>query len=519
MIKDSSGIPIPSSDANIQSSFIEDWNLARTPGEMGTSIVVPFCRDEMNANNLIQCIVRDYFIAILGGQLECIVREVNGLETAINKGTLMGLIEDIQNSNLPRGSRSADELKALCEMYLAHQKLKTTKITIPSHGTASNDWSKIEFSEGDSQRLTDAYNNGEIVELTVQTEIPSMTKPKKDASKDVFTVLLKKVMDIRSSTVFCREGILIPSANTSSVFQNCISMVIVGKMTSAGEVDNSLANLLKNAEGPSHDRWSPDAMNFRGRYTPKYKAEDTIKWVKVSAERSLRLIQGAESKEDDLSLSAYFPYREDDGSDPGVAKVVLSGRRDAGDPESAVFTWRADGFTPTSWVLNRLDPKPSEVDNGVETHGTTSVALDDGADVVYRFQMEMSDGTKKILSNVVVIRPVSSGGTRGKRAKIQINKTSTGFEILALAGEKLPAGYKFTVSAAYGYRGSSSVGKWSAEDFLLEDQMVKRTLKDLKILESAKNYCRFEVTGPNLFAEWRDFDTLRDLLVSDKEEI
>jgi hypothetical protein len=513
MITDADGLPIPTADAASQLQFIQDWKLARTPGEMGTSIVVPFCRDEMSAKNLIQSIIRDYFISILGGQLECVVRDENGVETQINKSTLLGLIEDYQGSSLPRGTRSAEELKALCEMYIAHESGKTTKVTIPVHPTTPNDWAEIEFSEEDAERITDAYNRGEIIELTVKTAVPAMTDPKKDPSEDSFTVLLKKVLDMRSSTVFCREGILIPSANTSSNLQNCISMVIVGKMTSAGEVDNSLANLLKNAEGPSHDRWSPDAMNFRGRYSPKYKAEAVIRWAKTSAERCLRLIQGAETEEDDVTLSVYFPFSDDNGPDPGVAKVVLSGTRDPGDPERAIFTWRADGFSPVSYVLKRLAPVPGDVESGVEARGTTSTSLDDGADVVYRFQMEMSDGAKTILSNVVEIRPEGPVPDPKIKAKVQINKTATGFEIVALNGEKLPANYQFKVTAAYRSRGSSSVNKWTLEDFLLEDQMVKVKMKGLKVIERAKNYCRFEVTDPDIYAEWRDFDILRDLVV------
>jgi hypothetical protein len=132
--------------------------------------------------------------------------------------------------------------------------------------------------------------------------------------------------------------------------------------------------------------------------------------------------------------------------------------------------------------------------------------------------MEMSDGTKTILSNVVEIRPDGPTPDPKVKARIQINKTATGFEIVALAGEKLPANYQFTVTAAYRSRGSSSVNKWTLEDFQLDDQMAKVKLKGLKITESAKNYCRFEVTDADIYAEWRDFDTLRDLVVEAVED-
>ena len=62
MTKDLQNLPIPGSDSASQSQFIDDWNLSRKFGEMGTSIVVPFCRETMSVKNLVQSIIRDYFI-------------------------------------------------------------------------------------------------------------------------------------------------------------------------------------------------------------------------------------------------------------------------------------------------------------------------------------------------------------------------------------------------------------------------------------------------------------------------
>jgi hypothetical protein len=508
MVADTDGAPIPSSNSLAQEEFIFDWGLSRQLNVLGTSIVVPFCRDEMNAENLIQSIVRDYFISILGGQLECVVRDVDGTEISINKNSIVELIESFQNENLPRGTRSADEMKALCEMYIAHENSLTTKMTIPLLATAPNDWSEITFSDEVATLISGAFNSGKIIELTVEVAIPTMTSPQKQVSVDSYTVLLKKVLELRSSTVFCREGILIPAANTASNLQNCVSMVIVGDMKSVGSVDNSLADLLKNAEGPSHDRWSPDATNFKGRYTPKYKAEVVIRWVRTSAERCLRLIQGAENLEDDVTLSVYFPFSVEDGQDPGSVKVVLSGHRDSKDTEQAKFSWRADGFMPTAYVFKQLSPSEIEIERGSDSSGTSSTSLKDGPEATYRFQMEMTHENQTVFSNVVEIRPRPE-----PRGKVQIQKTERGFEIVSPDVEKPELNSIFTVAAAYRSRGSSSVRKWTSEDFLLEDRFSIGTLKGLKVLESAENYCRFEVIEKEFHAEWGDFDVLRDLVV------
>lgn len=510
--------PIPSSEPASQVQFISDWKLSRQVGQLGTSIVVPFCRDTMSVENLVQSIIRDYFISILGGYLECVVKDERNHPVFINKSSIIELIEEnIGDENAPRRARTANELKILCEMFKAYESSLTSKTTIQLNEKEPNNWSNIKLPEVDSERIAKAFTDGDIVELVIETEIPRSVSPSKEKSKDRYTVLMKRELDLRALTVFCREGILIPAANTSSNLQNCVSMVIVGSMSSAGEVDNSIANLLKSAEGPSHDRWSSDATNFKGQYTPKYAAELVIRWVKASAERCLRLIQGAENVEDDATLSPYFPFNLDGGVEPGETKVILSGKRDDGDPTIALFSWRSNGFTPTSWVLRRLVPDESDVQKGDKAIGTTTENLIGNKNTEYRFQMTMSDGTKSIMSNIVILRPIIPPPPPPKAAQIEVNRTATGFAITAIPGASLPLNYQFTIRAKYRARGDRI--KWTAEDFVLDNQMAKTKISGLKIIHAADNYCQFEIIGTYVFAEWHEFDNLRDLAVDAWEGI
>jgi hypothetical protein len=291
-------------------------------------------------------------------------------------------------------------------------------------------------------------------------------------------------------------------------------MVIVGSMSSAGPVDNSIANLLKNAEGPSHEKWSPDATNFKGLYKPKKAAEATIRWVKYSAEKCLRLIQGAEKIEDDATLSPYFPFSKDDGNEPGTARVILLGRRDPSDPSVALFSWRAEGFIPQSWVLKRLEPTAMDVGSGTDAKGTTAAALADGPDVVYRFQMVMDNNGEEIKSNVIVLGPPPPPPPP-PQAEVEIRKLGSGFAIVPRNGGTLPAHYRFRVRAQYVARGGKS--SWTTEDFLLNDQLVKAKTRGLKILQSSENFCELEVVESDFYAEWTGFDRLRDLDIAATE--
>ena len=56
---------VPTSDLVDINQFREDWRLFRKQKEYGTSIVIPFVKNTITAERLIQCIIQDYFIAIL----------------------------------------------------------------------------------------------------------------------------------------------------------------------------------------------------------------------------------------------------------------------------------------------------------------------------------------------------------------------------------------------------------------------------------------------------------------------
>ena len=514
MINDSDDLPIPSPDPKAHELFTSDWKLSRAVNELGTSIVIPFCRETMTAEKLVQSIIRDYFVSILSGLLECEVRDEYGTVTSIARETLVELIEEVVEENGPRGAKTKEELKSLCQMYLSHLNNETVEITIPLNDATPNDWTLIEFAETEAERVSDAYGNGKIVELKIETKVPKFRDPAREPCVDSFIVLVQKAQDVRSSTVYCREGILIPAANPSSQFLNCVSMVIVGDMTSSGELDNSLATLLKNAEGPSHETWSPNASKFKGRYTPVELAERTVRWVKQSVDKCLKLIQGQDEEEDDTSLSTFFPIEKDDpGPEPGVIQVVLRGQRDRSDVTKGLLSWRAEGFSPTSYVLKQVAPVDAKLEEGTSESGTTTVAVP-SLETTYRFQMTMTDGVRVVLSNVVVIGP--PGDVPPPRARVEVRKTKNGFAIVPSDGKPVAIGYEFTVTVAY--RSGRSKGlNWDQEDFLLSDLFINSETKGLQLREAKDNLVRFVVTDPNLYGEWLGFDNLRDLIIDVRE--
>lgn len=508
MLEDENQSYVPSDEMSVQAKFIRDWKLSRTSSDLGTSIVVPFCRDAISPKNLLQSIIRDYFIPILGGQLECEVRGEGGESTILTSLNLEELLDEEMAESDTRRSRSVAEIKTLCALYKAHAADETCKVELLLNKDHPNNWAEIKLPPEQEEEIANEYNRGAVIQFSIETQVPKMTNPEKQIACDRFTVLLKKELDTRSTTVFCREGILIPSANPRSKLQNCMSLVLVGNMTSAGDVDNSLANLLKLAEGPSHDRWSPDATNFKGRYLPKTAGEDVIKWVKFAAERCLRLIQGAEREEDDATLGSYFPITQGEGENSGVPRVLLFGARVKNDRNRAILTWRTSGFKAKKWTLNRMSNPRHFCGEGAGGDGSQEVDLVVDNDNKCRFQVTVDNGTEELNSNVMVFdfnpKPLAFSG-------VIIDRLQNGFSISSRTDSKLEIGSRFTVDVNYVSRGGKS--SWIEGDFDLNDLIEVSSISGLQVVEVKEDSCTFEITESEIYVKFSGFDPLRDLLI------
>jgi hypothetical protein len=506
---------IPSSDVEVQAEFARDWKLLRTPEDTGTSIVIPFCREELTADDLAKSIILEYFIPILAGKLECTVRAVNDDRIVIDKSTIYKLIDSLSGDMQSRSGRTSLELKQLCELFASHESDVTIDFEIKIGEGRPLDWSSVQIAESEVAMLLEHYNSGAVIRITIETAVPRMTNPPKPAELDHFVVLMKRAHDLRSSTVFCREGILIPSANTSSNLQNCVSMVLVGDMSGAGLADNSLANLLKFAEGPAHERWSTSATHFRGQYKPQSHAEAVLRWVKLSAERCLRMILGAEDVEDDTTLSDYFPVNPDDeGIQPDLPKITLIGHRNPQNLSQALFKWSIHRISAEKCELRQIEPAPTVIYT-LSVDATTCTATLDDDSKFYKFQMVMTEGEKEYRSNIVVFGPLDAGDDR---PQIQIVRTATGFAIRTRQDKPLPPNYNFVVTAAYKTRGSTSLRNWSPEDFLLEDKIKSSSMQGLTVRGSVGNSTSFSAKGGMIYAEWSDFDPLRDIIVEVRKD-
>lgn len=301
---------IPSSNSDSINEFAKDWKLTRKLDQHGTSIVIPYRDENFTGNNLAQCVTQDYFVAILEGILEVEVVDEMGFKIHLNAENIEQNLEDLDSTLLSKTSKTKDELLALCRLFKERQGAKT--LIVPSKGTSKdrNSWDEHTFEEYLRDSLRDELDSGKAIEFKVNTHVPALWVGTPSVV-DTFSVLVKKIEGMYLPSTFAREGIIIPSANRVKI-DGYSTLVVIDS--------GRLADLLGDAEGPSHERWSSEEEKFQGKFVPKIAGEETIKFVRESVISLLRKIQVQVNEIEDSRYSNAFPLPTSEGAKPAVGQ-------------------------------------------------------------------------------------------------------------------------------------------------------------------------------------------------------
>jgi hypothetical protein len=508
--------PFPSEDLKEHQNFISDWDLARKNQETGTSILIPYCNEAIKVKNLVECVIRDYFINILSGTLECEIRDTNGEIVVLKKDNLLTEIEKLSETLTTKNNKSGTELKNLCEMYLQKLEGKTIKHYVHTTPEINNDWLQFKLTSEDQEKLEASWISERVIELEVEVVIPETRDLKRNvlaADIDTFTILLQRVAEPVSSTVFCREGILIPNANNSSKLAECLSLVLIGKVAGFSEKKNSLANLLKWAEGPAHTTWSGTASKFKNRYTPQKSGESVIKWVKNSAQALYDDIRKVQDIFDETSLSDYAPDDSEIGIGilPPLSKsVVLKCQADKTNSRDLILYWiLKNGLTQEKIRILEVSGGENEIFNGTLESNYRLGEVDLRRS--FSYQVEVIEKGEKYLSNKVKIE--AKVKTNDQIYVVDNIKGSQldGFGILPLPGNNLKIGERILVTAAYASRSTTN---WSSQDFILKNLMELSTISGLVLEPYGDEGVLLKIQDLDFRAYWSGFDLFRELVVS-----
>jgi hypothetical protein len=302
--QDPSGIYVPYTE-EVAENFASGWGIERS-SQPGLSVVIPYISESVKLPSVRDAVIREYFVPIIKGDLECTLIDEAGELTELRSDNLDAIAAGIEMEKLLISERTSAEMEEAIKSVSAAVRNETAEFSL----VISDDLPKIADLSVDEDLVTqirEAFETGNPLRITCKIGVPL---PKTgQITTDTFEVLLKKSDVARSATFYAREGILVPGKRNAGLV-SCVSLALV----EAGP----LANLLGSAEGPAHDSWSSGTDKFKTNYGSTSKATRLIPIVRGTAEKILQLISSQSGSFDLHILDEFFkrPNKPNSGKTP-----------------------------------------------------------------------------------------------------------------------------------------------------------------------------------------------------------
>jgi hypothetical protein len=278
-------ITAPSEDAVLSSEFRETFRLKRTT-EPGLSLVVPWYDGGISRGTIVDAAIRDWFYCLLSGELE--------IEVVDPSGTLRLDRESVLTEVGRLPDRDRDELVPLLDLtrFAISDAARSPVQCADPDQRNSPKWHERMLDEAGITRLRTTLDSGGSVAIRVPIVVKQKGAP--DAPSE-FLVFLVRDADFESGRpVFVREGIIVSDAKGTSA-RGYRSLVVA--------TDKPLADLLGDAENPSHTEWRQDTANFKEKY--KY-GKAFLDFVRASVRNIVKQIeQNAEDVSPDLLVDFF----------------------------------------------------------------------------------------------------------------------------------------------------------------------------------------------------------------------
>lgn len=264
--------------------FAEVFHLERQ-NETGLSVVVPWPDTEISEDNLIQSVCKNYFHAILKGDLEVWV-EIPETKEILNKDNLVDLV---------RRNNALSELLPVLELaqWATSRNADAEKTTLNQHpATGAYRWSKELFPDGSLDSLREKLQSGNRISLRVQVPVRKRNEPLQESHFDIF--IGSTDSDQSAPTLFLRDDILVADIRPPTVRAGIRAFTVIDH--------EPLAAFLRQAENPSHTQW----QNHRVKLD-YINSASLIRFVVSSVREIYRLAMAEDMEVDKRLLADFFP--------------------------------------------------------------------------------------------------------------------------------------------------------------------------------------------------------------------
>ena len=291
-------LPIDSEDDpdGVIETAISDFHLDRNDGP-GLSVVIPWPKDELKADDITRAVLTQYFLPIVYGHLDVEVVS-NGKSQRIDAKSITSAAARIEAS--ARDDESPESLIKAIKLARWASELDDNSL-IDLKATLQGDV----LANQDVEALRERFNRGERLGFRLSTDITDQKR--KERVPGSFRVYLERDDDLRHGHYyFVRGHLRIPERSRTTNF-HARALVLV-------DAKSRLGDLLRDAEGPAHFSWNPHAERLKKRWSGGY---NRVQQVRRAAPLLLQSLAELPRERLKNLLADLFPAPATGGGGPG----------------------------------------------------------------------------------------------------------------------------------------------------------------------------------------------------------
>ena len=237
---------LPAEEAEVIEAFERDWRTTRR-GRAGLSVVVPFLRDEIVADDLLRSAALHWFVAILEGKLVVEIADPDGTVRRLDRSNLEAMAAALSWTGTKRDKRHRPPPVSLAEWAVARRAEGMPQQTELAGAGKSPSWGEELFSPGLLDRLRADFAARRRVALRVRLQLEMKENGPVDTHFDAFFEFDEGLKSGEDD--FARDGMSISGIQTLGSGQRGLrGLLLVG--------DGQLSSLLGDVEGPAHKDWN-----------------------------------------------------------------------------------------------------------------------------------------------------------------------------------------------------------------------------------------------------------------------
>ena len=305
--RDDDGMNIPATpekDGQAISEFKRKFNITRKD-ETGLSVVIPYV-DAINVDELKRSIVENYMVALVSGKLRVELRDGDGSEAIYDKDHVPDMLEFLVRLAAEKDAdadtkRIAEMFKMVLEAFaLPAESVRKLKLY---EGTKPN-WQPLQFEESVIAAIrADLDKNPDAPGALTVVEVPMLINKKheREMPTATFRVVLKRCSSVvlQVSPRFYRHGLFISHVGAQKV-SGYMAVVLL---------DGPVADMLNEAEPPSHTQWFENTGSFSKLYN---YPQASIDYVKRAPRQIIKNVDVIQDDDDFETLKSYFSISRDE---------------------------------------------------------------------------------------------------------------------------------------------------------------------------------------------------------------